>query len=170
VLRKLNQLRLIFRARRAEQRLIASLLRNARGDPVRTRIIELGIEADERGLDALTARQQLVVRTFSARGIISNGGFRYFLQGDQPLAAVADGFRTLGFNEAAAACDAVTARVATQPQLTEEARRAAIVGAPPGAPEFDTEDSAIFDVDWSELEAAIGRYMRQYPRDFPGLP
>jgi hypothetical protein len=169
VLKRLNRLWLLFKARRAVRRLNALTLRNARGNLVKTRLIELGIQASERGIDTLTARQQLVLRTSSALGIIHNGGFRYFLEGDQPLAPVADGFRTLGFNDAAA-CDSVIALVAAQPQFTEEARRGAIIEASKGAPQFDTEDSAVFQVPWSELEAAIGRYMRRSPRDFPGVP
>lgn len=141
----------------------------AAGDPVEAHLTELCLDADERGIDALTARQQLVVRTWSAHGVIGNGGFQYLFECRLPLAPVADGYRTLGFERAAAACERVMAAVAAAPALTDEARRAAVVEGSDGDP-FDAEEHAIYEVEWEELRAAIGDYMRRNPRDFPGLP
>lgn len=137
-------------------------------DPVEALLTELAIEADDRGVETLTARQQLVLRAWNARGVISNGGFPFYLESGLPLLPIANGFRTLGFEEAAAACDRVAVAVAAGPGLGEAARREAVLGEL-GPEAFQAEDRVIFAVGWDALRDAIGVYMRAHPRDFPGL-
>lgn len=153
----------------AGRRLGAITRRLAAGDPIKERLTELCIEADARGIQALTARQQIVVRTWSARGIIGNGGFRYFLEGETPLLPVVDGYRQLGFAEAADACERVMKAIAEAPALDDKGRRTAVFEAR-GKDAFEAEESAVFAVEWDALQAAIGDFMRSNPRDFPGLP
>lgn len=138
-------------------------------DPILARIDELCLAADERGIEALTARQQLVVHAWSARGIIGNGGFQYFLQGDRPLASISEAFRALGFEDAAIACERVREKVASAAGVGERARRDAVIHDSRKNGALDTEDGAVFEVGGDEMRAAIGRYMRSNPRDFPGL-
>lgn len=143
--------------------------RLAAGNPIEAHLTELAIQAEERGIESLTARQHLVVRTWNAHGVIGNGGFRFLLECGLPLGPVADGYRTLGFGAAAAACERVMRVVAAAPGVGLEARRAAAVEEP--APNgFLEEDRAIFGVEWDALDSAIGDFMRSHPRDFPGLP
>lgn len=153
---------------RAGRRLWATLDAAAGGNPVRRRVHALYEAASTRGLAALTARQRLVVTTWNARGIIGSGGFRHFLEGDLSLLPVAEGFRALGFEAAALACERVMAAVKAAPGLTEEARRAAVRAGAAGA--FEAEESAVFEVGGRALERAMGDFMRRHPRDFPGLP
>jgi hypothetical protein len=138
-------------------------------DPVQSTLEQLCAAADEKGIDALTARQQLVVRTWSARGIVGNGGFRYFLEGSAPLQPVANGFRELGFPAAADACERVLATVVAQPGLTEAARREIARKALP-EDVLLSESPAVYRISWEDLEAASGAFMRRNPRDFPGVP
>jgi hypothetical protein len=154
---------LVWRRHRAFVRRLAA------GDPIEAHLTELCIEADARGIEALTARQQLVVRTWNARGVIDNGGFRFLLQCGLPLTPVADGYRLLGFPGAAAACESVMAVVVAGQALGEEARRPAVL-EDLGSDAFDAEDAAVFEVKWDALKTAIGDFMRSNPRDFPGLP
>ena|SRR6266545_2531849 len=157
--------------RTAGRRVRAAIVRQPAVNPVKARISELCLRADAHGIDALTARQQLVVHAWSARGIIGNGGFSYLLEGTHPLGPVAEGFRTLGFNEAAAACERVIAKIAAQQAFGEPARRAAAIGAGGDVPSvaFEAEDDAVFEVGWDALEAAIGDFMRRHGREFPAV-
>src|SRR5215475_10796835 len=66
---------------------------------------ELGVKADEWGIDVLTAEQRNVLLPWSARGIIGNGGFKYFYEGTQDPLATARAFRALGFEDVATACE-----------------------------------------------------------------
>lgn len=150
-----------WRHRRLQRKLAAD-------DPVRTLLTELAIEADARGVESLTARQRLVLRAWDAVGVISNGGFRFYLESALPLLPIADAFRTLGFEAGADACERVAAAVAAAPGLGEAARRTAVLEEL-GSEAFRDEDRAIFAIDWDELQDALGDYMRAHPRDFPGI-
>ena len=66
----------------------------------------LAVRADEAGMNSLSPPEQVIVRAWSATGIISNGGFRHFYEGTTDIVAVADAFETLGLPEAAEACHA----------------------------------------------------------------
>ncbi|HYD41195.1 MAG TPA: hypothetical protein VEB43_10240 [Anaeromyxobacter sp.] len=143
--------------------------RHLAAHPFERRIQELCAEADAAGVESLTARQQLVVRTWAALGVIHNGGFRHLLEGEWPLGAVAQGFEVLGFADAAGACERVRAAVAAWPALTEGARRSAVRDAR-GHDGFHAEGSAVFSVSFDALATALARYMREHPNDFPGLP
>lgn len=65
----------------------------------------LGRTADQRGFDALTREEKNVLLPWSARGVIGNGGFKYFYQGTMDPIATARAFRLLGWEEVACACE-----------------------------------------------------------------
>ncbi len=137
-------------------------------DPVQREIFALAGVADADGIEALTARQRLVLDAWSTHGIVQNGGFRFFLEGDAPLQPAADGLRALGFPAAAGACERVRAALAGRPELTERARRDAAHREAPDGP--TPEDLALFDVTGEALRTAVAAFMRGHPRDFPGYP
>jgi hypothetical protein len=88
----------------------------------------LGEEADAEGIDRLTDEQRNALVPYWARGVIGNGGFRYFFQGNHDLTDVARRLRTLGLDPAAEACDQVAAAIFPGGVAPgEEARREAIL-------------------------------------------
>src|SRR6185369_1319119 len=50
-------------------------------DPARLAIYEVCNDADEQGIEALSVEQRTVVHAWMAKGIIDNGGFRYYFEG-----------------------------------------------------------------------------------------
>lgn len=152
----------------ARSRERARLRRSAAADPVQAALTDLCIRADDSGIEALALAQAEVVLAWGARGVIGNGGFRAFYQGSGDMRAVARAFRTLGFPEAAAACEASTS--------------AFPLGAPPGDltrrqdacagidwEELRDAERAVHAVGWEALLEAVGAHMRRHPRDFPGI-
>jgi hypothetical protein len=128
-------------------------------------IHELCTRADEDGLEALPQRHRIVVLAWAARGIIGNGGFRYYYEGGWRMAEVAAAYRTLGFEQAARACES-TLRIfpACMPPRDDERRREIVQRT--DFDQFEDEESKVYDVDWESLEAAIKRYMDRHPVDF----
>ncbi len=125
----------------------------------------LGSRADALGLETLTDHEQCVLLPWFARGVVGNGGFALFYDGDDRLADVARGFRALGFPEAAEACERVMWRLF--PDGVEASglkRRAALAGV--DWREFDEEEDVVFEVDWDELRCAVGRYVQAHPQAF----
>jgi hypothetical protein len=68
-------------------------------------LANLGLKADQWGIDTLRDEEKNVLLPWSARGIIGNGGFKYFYQGTTDPVATARAFRTLGLEEVAQACE-----------------------------------------------------------------
>jgi hypothetical protein len=64
-----------------------------------------------------------------------------------------------------AACERVGAATAAASAVGERARREAARASG----DFRTQDDAMFEDSFEGLERAIGDYMRQNPRDFPGM-
>ena len=136
-------------------------------DPLATVIYELCARADEGGIETLPARHRTVVHAWAAHGIISNGGFKYYYEGDWMMADVAAAYRTLGFEAAARACDASLEIFPARVPPQDEERRAAIVEQA----DFTTFANAdeIFRVTFDALKTAIGEYMDRHPQDFAEL-
>jgi Domain of unknown function (DUF4375) len=121
--------------------------------------------ADEHGMDALSAPQRTIVLAWAAKGIIGNGGFKYFYEGEWRGAELAQAYRALGFAAAAEACDrSLDAFPARQPPR-DAARRYQYIAAGEDAVFGDLED-AIFALEWSALELAIGEYMAKHVEEF----
>lgn len=121
--------------------------------------------ADKHGIDALTAAQRVVVLSWSGRGIIGNGGFKYFYEGEWRGAELAAAYRALGFADAAEASQrSLDVFPARQPPRDAK-RRYEFIAAGEDAVFGNLED-AIFAIEWPNLERAIGEYMAQHAQEF----
>jgi hypothetical protein len=120
---------------------------------------QLGKKADALGLSALAPQERTVLLAWWARGVVGNGGFKYFLEGGSELGPIADAFRSLGFPEAAEACERVDAEVVAEGRLPrdEEARRAALAHV--DWRRFEADEREILAVKWELLTSAIGRHI-----------
>ena len=65
----------------------------------------LAARADLAGINSLSSSEQVILRSWSAFGIICNGGFQYFYEGSTDMSAVADAFEALGLSDAGHACN-----------------------------------------------------------------
>lgn len=122
---------------------------------------ELGAKSDSQGLAGLRETEQVAVVAWSARGIIGNGGFKYFYEGSVEMAHVARAFRELGFPGAAAACERIDASIpaAARPGGDAAARGSVLPGF--DWQRFDADEDAIVDVSWEDLGHAIGKHLGQ---------
>jgi hypothetical protein len=69
---------------------------------------DLGARADLHGVYSLSEEEKTVlVPYWAARGVIGNGGFRYFFEGKHQLLEVARRMRLLQLNAVADACEKV---------------------------------------------------------------
>lgn len=59
---------------------------------------------EQGGLESLSAPERVALLTWWTSYDVSNGGFRYFYEGNLPIMKVAAAFEELGFIEAAQAC------------------------------------------------------------------
>lgn len=120
---------------------------------------QLGQKADELGMAALEPLERTALLAWWARGVVGNGGFKYFFEGGSDLAPVAGAFRALGFSAAAEACERVDAQVVAEGRLPrdEGARRAALAHV--DWRRFEADERELFAVKWELLGAAIGRYV-----------
>jgi hypothetical protein len=135
-------------------------------DPIRDAILALCLDAEERGIDALTPPQRNVVLAWAALGIIGRGGFRDYYERDWRMREVAGAFRTLGFAAAAAACERSTAIFpGNVPPRNDDRRRAALRAAIEAGALPDADD--VSDVSFDFLQVAIGHYIARFSRDFP---
>jgi hypothetical protein len=126
----------------------------------------LGARADVDGLSALSDDEQTVLAPYLARGIIGNGGFRAFFEGEHALSQVARRMRALGLVAAGDACDRVLEQVflgGVAP--TTAAEREALLGRVDWAA-FEDEEDVVFEVSWDQLTAAVVRYMERRPDAF----
>jgi hypothetical protein len=120
----------------------------------------LGQIADQSGLTVLEPPERTVLLAWWARGVVGNGGFKYFFEGGSELGPVASAFRALGFPQAAEACERVEAEVASEGGLPrdEQGRRSALAHV--DWRRFQADEREIFAVKWELLSAAIGRYIK----------
>jgi hypothetical protein len=133
-------------------------------------IYELSTRADEGGLESLPARQRTVVLAWGARGIIGNGGFRYFFQAAWNMAAVADAFRALGFAEAALACEKALEIFPDHTPPPDAERRRTVLASVNFKP-YAPYERIVYRIDFDTLRSAIGEYIKQHAADFqPVLP
>ena len=130
---------------------------------------QLGQKADERGLAALDPAERTVLLAWWARGVIGNGGFKYFFEGGSELGPVARAFRALGFPKAAEACEHVDAEVVPEGRAPrdDEARRAALAHV--DWRRFEADQLEIFAVKWELLSGAIGRYIENQSQAGKGV-
>lgn len=79
-----------------------------------------------RYIDRLSIELQTVVRVVSARGVIGNGGMRYFFErdweGTPPYAVFVNAFRTIGADEIADSIEGIVALLGPNPHLDSTAR------------------------------------------------
>jgi len=126
-------------------------------------IKELGVRAEMDGIGTLNEEERDVLVPYWARGIIGNGGFKYFFEGTYDLADVARRFRQLKLESVAAASDAVLAAVfPAGPPAGAKQREEALSRA--DWSQFELEEDAVFDLTWEALESAIAAYVLQHPR------
>ncbi len=120
---------------------------------------QLGQKADALGSSALASLERTVLLAWWARGVIGNGGFKYFFEGGSELGPIARAFRSLGFPQAAQACERVDAEVVVEGRLPrdDEGRRAAL--AQVDWRRFEAAEREIFAVKWESLTRAIGRHI-----------
>jgi hypothetical protein len=71
----------------------------------------LGDRANVEGIEGLGPQERTVLLPWWLKGIVDNGGFKYFYEGATETLAVAEAFDALGLSEAAAACRQAHARV-----------------------------------------------------------
>jgi hypothetical protein len=129
---------------------------------------QLGQKADDSGLSAFEPPERTVLLAWWARGVIGNGGFKYFFEGGAELGPVARAFHALGFPKAAEACDRVDAEVVAEGRVPrdDEARRAALAHV--DWKRFQADEREISAVKWELLSSAIGRYIETQGRTGKG--
>lgn len=138
---------------------------------VRYLVRELALRADALGLEALPHPAQMLVLAWSARGIIGNGGFRYWYQGknDAEVRLTIDAFRVLGVRVVADACQESLAAFPAGVVPTNEADRDRAIAAIDWSKLRDAE-SVVFDVSFEELLEHMGRYVDRVPWEVWGVP
>jgi hypothetical protein len=105
-----------------------------------------------------------ILLPWGARGIISNGGFKFFFEGPHDLHGVAQGFRALGFDRAAAACEEVQSAIFPATPISTRQRQAILDEV--DWERFESLEDVIFDVQWEDLVASIGKYVCAHPQAF----
>ena len=142
----------------------ASGLVNA-SDELERRIYSICHEADERGLDALTAPQRAVVLAWGSRGIIGNGGFEYFYEGEWRMAELAEAYRALGFSDAADACERSLEVFPEREPPRDTTQRGSFLNTESKA-FFKDLEKLVFRIQWDALKLAIGHYIESRPDEF----
>jgi hypothetical protein len=137
-------------------------------DPNELAIYEVCELADERGIESLSHEEQLVVHAWSAKGIIDNGGFRFYFDGAWMIQHVADSFRTLGFEDAADACTDAAGFFPSNLPPRDWQRRVDILKTI-SAEALKPLDERIWAVEWHHLKAAILTHMERHPGRFGGF-
>jgi hypothetical protein len=113
---------------------------------------DLGVKADERGLESLTPEERTILVPWVARGVIGNGGFRYFFEGNLDLAEVARAFRELGCHQVGEACERVlSAFSAGRP--TDLARV--------DWDRFLADEDVVYELKWEGLLSAIASHINE---------
>jgi len=130
-------------------------------------IEELGVKADEWGIDVLTAEQKNVLLPWSARGIIGNGGFKYYYEGNQDPLATARAFRALGFEDVATACErSLFVFPLGRMPLGEPGRFEAFKAVDWDSNSVRELDRTVWRLKWDDLLASIGVYMSRHSAAF----
>ena len=129
----------------------------------------LGEKADSHGIQALSEEERNVLVPYWARGLIGNGGFRYFFEHDHPLSDTVRRMRSLGLGSTADACESVLGQLfpgGAEPADYWERRR---LTDGIDWDRFDPEESAIYKVSWDQFTDAIGAYIESHPDAFRSL-
>lgn len=129
-------------------------------------VSSLGAQADLHGLDSLSEEERSVLVPYWARGVIGNGGFRYFYEGNHDLHDVARRMRTLQLDAAATACESVAQHVfagGAVPRNDDE--REALLSKVDWK-RFSQEEDVVFDLRWEDILDAVGRYVEAHPAAF----
>jgi len=126
----------------------------------------LAFRADESGIETLNADERVVVLAWGARGVIGNGGFKYFFEGSTDLGTVAEAFRCLGLDAVAEVCDDVQRSVFAggRTPSSEKERDAAL--AMVDWRQFDDKEDVVFELSWDDLLGAIARYIEAHASAF----
>jgi hypothetical protein len=104
---------------------------------------------------------------WSARGIIGNGGFRYFYEGTQDPLATARAFRALGFEDVATACErSLFVFPLGRMPLGEPGRFEAFKAVDWDSNSVRELDKTVWRLTWDDLLASIGVYMSRHPAAF----
>jgi hypothetical protein len=122
----------------------------------------LGAKADLDGFDSLSEEEKTILAPYWARGVIGNGGFRYFFEGKHDLTDVARRMKALQFDAAAAACEKVARQVFPRGLApADDAEREALL-AKVDWKRFAGEEDVIFDLGWQELLEAVAGYIDRH--------
>jgi hypothetical protein len=134
-------------------------------DPEELAIYEVCHAADARGLEALSSEQRTAVLAWSAKGVIDNGGFRFYFEGDWKIREVSAAFRDLDISDVADACEeASQVFPANLPPQDWTRRNSILAGVAPDA--LRSLDERVWALDWSRLRAAIVAYMDNHEEQF----
>ena len=134
-------------------------------DALTRRIYAICNSADEQGIEALPATQRAVVLAWAGRGIIGNGGFKYFYEGQWRMAETAAAYRILGFPEAADACErSLDVFPKRQPPRDDEEREQFL--GEESSNLFEELEKVVYALDWDSLKLAIGSYIESRPEAF----
>jgi Xaa-Pro aminopeptidase len=121
---------------------------------VQKKVEQLAEKADRSGIEKLAPEERLAVIAFSARGVISNGGLKYYFEGEVPLDTLVDAYRSLGLDAQADAAAASAALFPDPAIANDVAARQEYTG------KLETRpfDKIFYKLSWDELIEAIGRY------------
>lgn len=127
--------------------------------------------AEQDGIESLTHPQQVVVRFVAGKGIIDNGGFRYFYEGATWAADLADAFDELGLpRQAEATRRSMTVFPNGVPDDYEEACAWVEQNGEKADAIWDAASEVIWDIGLTGDVPILARYMKAHPEDFPGAP
>src|SRR5688572_3543263 len=120
-------------------------------DSLERRIYGVCHAAEVRGLGALSEAQRAVVLAWGGKGIIGNGGFKYFYEGEWRMAELAAAYRALGFTSAAEACEGSLSAFPQHTPPEDQRLRRDFLG-PEAVALFDDLEQDVFDLDWHDLK------------------
>jgi hypothetical protein len=123
----------------------------------------LGDRAELEGIGTLSEEERTVLLPWWARGVIGNGGFRYFYEGSADLHEVARRMAALGFADVARALEAVATRVdASVPGRAAQTEHLDRIRWK----DFEVAEGVVLELDFDALLAAIERYVEDRPAAF----
>lgn len=135
-------------------------------DDAKELVRRLGSRADREGIETLNDDELTALIPWWARGVICNGGFRYFYEGGYDLVDVAMRLRRLGLLDAAAACERVSRVVFPngRSQLATSERDQAL--AEVEWRKFERDEDVLFALEPTLLLDAIAKYVADHPAGF----
>ena len=134
---------------------------------VKELVESLGARADLRGVGSLSEEEQTILVPYWAWGVIGNGGFRYFFEGQHSMMDVARRMKALRLDAQGAACERVALQLFPGGEPPKNnAERDAILDAVDWNV-FDEEKEPLFSLSLQELLEALGRYVESHMDGFP---